>query len=276
MSLGIAFKGAEGIVLAVDSRVTLMAQTQVQGRALTTPAYFDNATKLLRVKGQNYAGVVTYGAGALGQTAPRTAQSYLPEFEATLRRGRLPIAELARRLGEFFSARWADAGMPSPPVAEPLVFLVGGYDADAPYGRVYQVSVPDQPEPVEQNAGDRSFGLTYGGQNQIAGRILTGVDPQTLNIARQALGLNDSQVNTLSEALRANLQSPIPYQFLPLQDCIDLAIYLIETTIAVQTWTVGIRGVGGRIDVATVTGADGFRSVQQKQIRGRFVERNDG
>lgn len=50
MCLGIVFKGPEGIVLAADSRVTLMAQ--VPGGPVV-PATFDNTTKLLRVNGQD-------------------------------------------------------------------------------------------------------------------------------------------------------------------------------------------------------------------------------
>ncbi len=61
MSLGIAFKGPEGIVLAADSRVTLTAQNAQTNTRL--PAYFDNATKLLKVGGQEYVGAVTYGVG---------------------------------------------------------------------------------------------------------------------------------------------------------------------------------------------------------------------
>ena len=54
MSLGVAFKGPEGIVLAADSRVTLNTQIQIpqapQGlTSLLLPSAFDNATKLLRV-----------------------------------------------------------------------------------------------------------------------------------------------------------------------------------------------------------------------------------
>ena len=74
MSLGIAFKGPEGIVLAADSRVTLMAQVQQPNlpTPMVLPASYDNATKLLRIKGQRYVGAVTYGAGAIGVTEPRT------------------------------------------------------------------------------------------------------------------------------------------------------------------------------------------------------------
>ena len=94
MSLGIVFKGTEGIVLAVDSRVTLMAQLQaqmqlpsasgVQPPVLLMPASFDNATKLLKVKGQDFVGAVTYGRGALGMSEPRTAHSFIPELETQI------------------------------------------------------------------------------------------------------------------------------------------------------------------------------------------------
>ena len=65
---------------------------------------------------------------------------------------------------------------------------------------------------------------------------------------------------------------PIPYQFLLLQDSVDLAIFLIKTTAKLQGWAAGARGVGGAIDVATVTRTDGFRAIQEKQIVGERYE----
>ena len=109
MSLGIAFKGPEGIVLAADSRVTLNG---VQGKQLL-PSYYDNATKLLRIQGQDFVGVVTYGLGAIGLTEPRTAHSFIPEFEATLANvDRLSVGEFAVRLSAFFMGLFT-ANMPA-------------------------------------------------------------------------------------------------------------------------------------------------------------------
>ena len=64
MSLAIAFKGPEGLVLAADSRVTLTFQTQMPASGgtpalLIVPAFYDNATKLLRVQSQGYVAAVT-------------------------------------------------------------------------------------------------------------------------------------------------------------------------------------------------------------------------
>ena len=88
MSLGIAIKGPEGIVLAADSRVTLFNQIQPPppAPAMLIPASFDNATKLLSVRSgeKSYVAAVTYGAGAIGPPQqPRTAHSFLPELDPT-------------------------------------------------------------------------------------------------------------------------------------------------------------------------------------------------
>ena len=112
MSLGIAFKGPEGIVLAADSRVTLLAQIQVaavpQGAQIVMPATFDNATKLLSVPSQQHVAAITYGAGAIGMTSPRTAASFMPEFDFNLTqktKGRLTVEKFARELSDFFATR---------------------------------------------------------------------------------------------------------------------------------------------------------------------------
>src|ERR1700730_2340709 len=115
MSLAIVFKGPEGLVLAADSRVTLTFQATTPTAPasagtsilLVVPAFYDNATKLLRVQGQDYVAAVTYGLGTIGQNEPRTAHSFIPEFEADLAtEPRLSVEEFARRLGNFFLSQF--------------------------------------------------------------------------------------------------------------------------------------------------------------------------
>jgi hypothetical protein len=63
VTLAIAVKGTEGIVLAVDSRATLQIvaqQVTPQGTAnVILPATYDNATKLLKPSNQGFVGAVT-------------------------------------------------------------------------------------------------------------------------------------------------------------------------------------------------------------------------
>jgi len=267
MSLGIAFKGPEGIVLAADSRVTLMAQMQqpTLPTPMLLPATYDNATKLLRVKGQDYVGAVTYGAGAIGATEPRTAHSYIPEFEQELAdTDRLSTDAFTKRLADFFLAR-----MPGPvPAGQDMFFLIGGYDEGEAYGHVFEISIPNNPTPREHNANAGEFGITWGGQKEYTERLLNGFDVSLTNLTQQFLNLTDAQKDGLIAHLKQNLGLRIPYQFLPLQDCVDVAIFMIRTTIMLQTWSVSVRGVGGLIDLATVTRTEGFQYIQQKSIIG--------
>jgi len=282
MSIGIAFKGPEGIVLAADSRVTLNAQGQnPQGQVFVLPATFDNATKLLRIKSENkkykYVGAITYGAGSIGTVqAARTAHSFLPEFEATLPDERPTVEDFAAQLSAFFMAWWADAGMPNPaPPGADMVFLVGGYDSDdAAYGRVFELFIPSRPVPHETLPGNQ-FGATWGGQGQIASRLVMGYDPAASAVARDFLHspvqVAVGQPDPLDEELKAKLGARIPWQFLPLQDCVDLSIFLVRATITMQKWIVDVRGVGGAVDVASITRTDGFKYIQQKEIVGEVT-----
>ena len=116
MSLAVAFKASEGIVLAADSRVTL---TDFKGQWVRTgnpnnwlvPATYDNATKLLTVSGQKYVAASTYGVGVIGLQEPRTAHSLLPEFEAKLAPNRLSVEDfdinsvMDKRRGQLWRPR---------------------------------------------------------------------------------------------------------------------------------------------------------------------------
>jgi hypothetical protein len=279
MSLGIAFKGPEGIVLAADSRVTLQAMTNTPQGLQALPCTYDNATKLLRFTNHSHIGAVTYGVGAIGLQAPRTAHSFLPEFEDHLSKAngdsRLSVEDFAKSLSEFFRKQWSEA-VPGAYTGPDMIFLVGGFDAVGPYGRVFQISIPSAPDPVEQSVGNQ-FGITWGGQLEHTHRLLKGFDPGLPTKIQEFLKLSDEQRNALTSHLERELAVPVPYQFLPLQDCVDLSIFLIRTTMEIQNWIVGVRGVGGAIDVATITRVDGFQPVQLKAIRGqRFADKGVG
>lgn len=280
MSLGIAIKGTEGIVLAADSRVTLFGQAVVQGilgqpqpPAMLIPSTFDHATKILRLKSekQKHVAAVTYGAGAIGQLQPRTAHSFMPEFEQALGDAeRLTVADFAARLSAFFAERWAASDMPQNlGEAGDMVFLVGGYDDGQPYGTLFKFSIPNGPVP-QLAIPNEQFGATWGGQREITDRILQGFDPVVPALVEDILAIPLERRNpgALNDQLRNRSATPIPWQFLPLQDCVDLAIFLVRTTIAYQRFTVGVRGVGGAIDVVTITRTDGFKDIQAKQVSG--------
>ncbi|MFH1560576.1 MAG: hypothetical protein ABID84_04105 [Chloroflexota bacterium] len=236
------------------------------------PINYDNATKLLSFsKPHTNVGAVTYGTAVIGR---RTAHSFIPEFEVTLKEKleeekkkeeALKVLDFSRRLSRFFMERWGEGMLPDYKGPD-MVFIVGGYDPGAAYGSVFLFGIPSQPEPKPRNPDD--FGMTWGGQLQIASRIVHGFDPGALEIIRRTVNLDQDQAEELRAALRQNLEFPIPYDVLPVQDCVDLATFLVRSTITAQSLAIGLRGVGGPIDVAVITRTEGLEYVQQKTIHG--------
>jgi len=268
-------KGSEGMVLAADSRVTLFNQLPANpamgNQSIVIPAHFDNATKLLRVSGQGNVVAVTYGLGAfMTPDGPRTMNSFIPEFEAGLKTanvGKLGVAEFAQKLSAFFLGKWNTlVNRPANPNEE-ISFLVGGYDDGAAYGRGFLFQIPSKPAPAEQNAGPGQFGITWGGQHDLVCKLLHGFDIELPVFVQTSLGLDPQQLTALTGQLQQKFSAGIPYQFLPLQDCVNLAIFLIRSTITFQTFrTTTVRGVGGHVEVATVTRDAGVHHISQKEI----------
>ncbi len=261
MSVGIVIKGPEGLVLAAESRVTL-GTTTPQGQQLHVS--FDHANKLLVFdQPHQYVAVVTYGQAAIGL---RTAHSFLPEFEAELPDERLPVHEFADLLSDFFTAQWR-ANMPADHSGPPMTFVVAGFNVGEPYGRVFTFDIPRQPDPVEQNQRPGDFGITWGGQRDVIERLVQGYDRRVLAIAKQTLDLDDDELHRLTEALKP-LQMAVPLPAMPLQDCVDLAIFFVRTTIDAHHLSLAVRASGGPIDVAIITRRDGLQFIQRKSIAG--------
>lgn len=264
MSLGIVVKGPEGLVLAAESRITL-STPRPDGQRLHVN--FDNATKLLSFsKPNDCVGAVTYGQAAIGL---RTAYSFLPEFEAGLPENRLSVFDFTQRLSEFFLQQWREV-MPDNYAGPNMTFVVGGFNEGEPYGKAFLFEIPGNPIPVEQNPdtdAGAGFGLIWGGQRELVDRLIQGYDSGVVDILSNTLNLEEQQIHQLRQALEP-LQMPIPLVAMPLQDCVNLAIFFIRTTITAQQLTVGIRGVGGPIDVAIITRNEGLQFIQRKKIVG--------
>ena len=113
-----------------------------------------------------------------------------------------------------------------------MIFIVAGYDnLTATYGRIFEVKIPSVPNPVELLAGSQ-FGAAWGGQRELTDRLVHGFDPNLPTIVMQHLKVPQGEQQKMSadmqQELRAKLTIPIPWQFLPLQDCVDVSIFSSE------------------------------------------------
>ena len=228
---------------------------------------YDNATKLLTFEGQDHIAAVTYGAAAIGA---RTAHSFLPEFEVRVKEGSLSVEKFCENLRDFFLERW-DSEMPKDYFGPDMTFIVGGFDKNDAYGKVFLFSIPKGKTIEPRNPGEKNFGMTWGGQLELASRMIHGFDPALPELINKTLTLNDDQKAKLEASLR-QLEFPIPYQVLPLQDSINLAISMLRSTITFQSLGASIRGVGGPLEVAVVTRVSGVKYIQRKELHGEQGE----
>lgn len=265
MSLGIVIKVPEGLVLAADSRITLGAQITTPMGLQQLPVYFDNATKLLSFSAPNTTvGVVTYGQAVIGQQNQRTAASFIPEFESELTNERLSVLKFAEKISEFYLKQWRSTMPPDDKIGNipNMTFVIAGFNLNEVYGQVYIVEIPRAPKPLERNI-DNEFGITFGGQHEIVSRILLGYDIR-LPEALKGLNLSPEQATKVGVILK-QYQLAVPLQVLALQDGIDLANFLIRSTVDGQKLSIGIRGVGGDIDVAVIKRNKNLQFIQRKQ-----------
>ncbi len=266
MSLGIAIKSPSGIVLAAESRVTLQTDSPILGHPLYIS--YDNAVKLfgLGVEPHQHVGIVTWGQAAIGL---RTAHSYLPELQSHLPDERLSIKAYSERIGHFFVERWNEQLGNQQYVGQPMTMIIAGYDDKKAYGEVYELNLPHSANPIARHDANQ-FGLTWGGQREYVDRLVRGYDHRVVELMRES-GIAEENIDAF-QAKAAAIQMKVPVQALPLEDCVDLALFFIRTTIAAQRLSVVMRGCGGPIDVATLTRSEGLSFVQEKRIRGEVPD----
>ena len=275
MSLGIVIKVSEGLVLAAESRITLGTQMVTPMGVQQLPMYFDNATKLLSFSQPNTTvAVVTYGQAVIGLQNQRTAASFIPEFESSLPKERLTILKFAETISEFYLKQWrltmpADDKVNNVPIPD-MTFAIAGFDPDDIYGQVYIVEIPRAPKPVERSKNNE-FGITFGGQHEIVSRIIMGYDFRLPEVLKQNLNFTPEQTAKL-DGLISQFRLAVPLQVFALQDGIDLACFFIRTTMEAQRLSVGIRGVGGDIDVAIIKRNKNLHFIQRKQEHGEFKQ----
>jgi hypothetical protein len=64
-----------------------------------------------------------------------------------------------------------------------------------------------------------------------------------------------------------NLYATLSVPAMPIQDAIDLARFLVETTIGFIRFAVFLpKSVGGAVEIAAITKHEGFRWVQRKTV----------
>ncbi|MFA6357398.1 MAG: hypothetical protein WCY09_01835 [Candidatus Omnitrophota bacterium] len=272
MSIIISVAIPEGIVLAADSRQTNINPKQ-QARVGS-----DFASKVFQLSPR--IAVATFGWGFL---KPETANSLISigalveDFRSTLD-PEINVAEAATRLSEYFqqiynynitSLKWN----PAPQGGIAVGFQVVGYNQNSTVGEVHLCQIPPGAPSLLRNTNNA--GCNWNGQVDVVMRLVLGFDPRIEQLPVVQHILANPPLNQLPIATQvAGLQYVINWSTMALQDAVDFALLMVNSTIKMQRFSDGINmspgdvpGCGGDVDIAVITHRDGFKWIQKKELQ---------
>ncbi len=276
MTVALLLKVNDGLVLAADSASTLTVDMpDGQQGVLNT---YNNANKIFNLHKKLPVGAMTWGLGNIGPSSIATlAKDARRRFHGeSASHGDWRLAEdyridaVAERVrdflhGEKYEPHAASAATDGAAPGE-LGFLVAGYsaDADEPTAYVMNVNTGGQPDVIEVLPAG-STGAQWWGQPDAIARILNGTSvafPQALLNVGAVRDIDDAI--QLGSAVQPELNAQLIAAPMPIQDAIDLAEFLVYSTIQFVRFTPGPPTVGGPIEIATITKHEGFRWVRRK------------
>lgn len=211
------------------------------------------------------------------------------------------VQEVANSFLQFmrshYEAHYADSKLPEEYRDGP-VFLIGGYSPHEHLPSLYRVNVQKNTVKPDYQAG--KFGVAWEGQSDAVERLLRGYDSllrmrveiemhsaleenrkqygeATARIVQEVL---DKLSQKLPDGLSMDLPAspavklpwdafgiPIGYGDLPLQDAINLTAYLVGLQSGKARFAYGVPTVGGRTHVGVITKVDGFKMLEEPQLR---------
>jgi hypothetical protein len=259
MTIIVSVKINDGIVMAADS-----AGTMPGGQV------YAHANKITNLCEGLPIGAMSTGAGGIGNESVETllkdlrrrfAGSDMAHADWRLDPGDYTLGQVAHRLRAFL---FEEKAAPCPEPTN-LQLRLCGYSAGRPLAEVWEVSMTGQDcPPPRQIMGETAFGVMWDGQYEALNRLILGLGVD-IGSALAKHGLPAEQARRLQEALVGDLGTTLSVPAMPIQDAIDLARFLVETTIGFVRFAVLLpKSVGGAVEIAAITKHEGFRWVQRK------------
>jgi hypothetical protein len=256
MSIVVSVKVQDGAVLASDSCVIH------RGRS-----YF-NAEKTIHPIRAFPIGVMIAGDGAIGLTS---IANHLREYGqlATARSGPWRLSKTHYTLGGVVAdiRRYLLDVVKLEEDSAQTTLTVVGYSAGRSLPETWRITL-DGDSAVEPDLiwNEREYGITWDGERECLDRMLCGTPQGLLQVAGE-FGLTPAQTHELHGRVADVCGSDLVTPGMPLQDAVELARFLVDTTVAFVgfSFTGEPKTVGGMVDIAAITRHDGFRWIQRKR-----------
>jgi hypothetical protein len=142
-----------------------------------------------------------------------------------------------------------------------------GYSAGRPLAEVWEVQLmgPDCAPPKQVQA-EHEFGPRWDGEYEALDRLIFGLGTR-FNEVSMKHGLTMAQAAEARDKLAPELYELLFLEAMPIQDAVDLARFLVQTTIGFVKFSVGrAKTVGGPIEIAAITKHEGFKWIERRHF----------
>lgn len=264
MTIIVCVKINDGLVVASDSTTSFFRNDDKFVQS------YDNANKIFNLYKGLPIGAMTCGSGNIGSASISTLSKDLRErFSAAdspadgkIDKATYTMKEVAEKARLFLLEAVHAAG-----VDVSLTYWVFGYSAGRPLPETWclNFSGKDCPEPsLLQGEGD--VGPRWAGEEEALDRLILG---RTAGILPSAVknGVEHDKALEIIQAMGPDLYAALIMPAMPIQDAVDLARYLVETTVGFSKFLISrAKTVGGPIEIAAITKHEGFKWVARKHF----------
>ena len=142
--------------------------------------------------------------------------------------------------------------------------MIVGYSADHPLAEEWKMDIINgECKGPYRIRGPEEIGITWNGEPEAITRLYFGFGTGLPNVLKE-YGLKDEDIKGITKLCRKKLTVPMVTPPMPIQDAIELAEFLVETTVYFSKFAPGAPTVGGPIEIAAITKHEGFKWVKRK------------
>lgn len=276
MTIAISIKVNDGVVLASDSATTIFGRHSTG--AVGVVKIYENANKIFNLRKGQPVGAITWGAGSIGHASVSTlakdfrqmiTEGYVDpdtKEDCAVAPGAYTIEQIAQKFKTFIFDKhyaaefstWKDEDKPA------LGFMIVGYSTNQPLAEEWKIDIVNGKctGPYCVRKQDQ-VGITWSGEPEALFRLYGGHSPGLAQVLSD-VSLSQEKIKEIMELCRTKLAVPMVMPPMPIQDAIDLAVFLVHTTVNFAKFSPGAATVGGPVEIAAITKYEGFKWVQRK------------
>jgi hypothetical protein len=219
-------------------------------------------------------GSLTWGAGGIGAASISTISKDLrrrfsgsdpKHLDWKLDPDTYTLETVAKKACEFiFEELYQGEYGSTSPTGYFLGYKICGYSAGEPLPELWHFKISGNacdPPLLIRNQND--FGPNWDGEYEAMDRLFLGVGANFKKVLIDE-GLTPEQADVAVAGVIAKLMVPVVLAAIPIQDAIELASFMVETTIRFVRFNLRAETVGGPVEVAVITEHEGFKWVRRK------------